>query len=44
MCNDCAKILCKDRDKKETCTDKVTYSRANIIDRLEKGEEKWVIM
>ena len=40
MCNDCAKILCKNRDKKETCADKVTYSRANIIDRLEREEER----
>lgn len=39
-CNDCAKVLCKDRDKKEeVCNNKVTYTRANILDKPERIED-----
>lgn len=40
MCNDCAKIMCKNRDKLVVCNNKVTYTKANILDKPEKVEDK----
>ena len=39
MCNNCARIVCKDRDKKEVCKNKISYTKAGILDKPERIEK-----
>lgn len=36
MCNTCSKIFCKDRNKKEECTEKITYVQTNMLEQPKK--------
>lgn len=39
-CQNCAKIFCRFRDKKENCKDKITFLQAGIIDIIERKDER----